>query len=140
LDKTQDPDTFFNQLLLINSVEEADALIAANQDHITRHFIRRVFESAYRLWEQNPEEVRGMLNVLTYAVNQLGAPLLMGDLLILRADWERRFEQSDRFRWLYAAALEEYRKLPDQAPSEIVVCLFNVRPCLLSTRRVQTGN
>jgi tetratricopeptide (TPR) repeat protein len=126
LDKTQDPDTFFNQLLLINSVEEADALIAANQDHFTRHFIRRVFEAAYQLLEHNPEEVQGMLNVLTYAVNQLAAPLLMGDLLILRADWERRFEQSDRFPWLYAAALDEYRKVPDQAVSEIAVCLFNL--------------
>src|SRR5439155_7998352 len=96
-----DPDTFLNQLLLVTSLAEANALIADNREHITRLFIQRVFQAAHDQREADPTAARGLLDVLVYAVKQLDDPLLMGDMLAYRADWERHEGQSDRLPWLY---------------------------------------
>lgn len=121
-----DPDIFLNQLLLVTSVAEANALIADNREHITRLFIQRVFQTAHDQREVDPTAARGLLDVLLYTVQQIDDPLLMGDVLSYHADWERREGQFDRLPSLYMAALEAYRKVPEQTPEEIARCLFNI--------------
>jgi hypothetical protein len=40
MEKSPDADTFFNQLLLVSSVGEANTLIASNRLYLTREFIQ----------------------------------------------------------------------------------------------------
>lgn len=123
--QAKDPDTFFNQLLQVDSVEAADMLIAENLEYLSREFIQRIFVAAEDLVNEMPEPVRAMLNVLTYAVEKSGNPLLQGDMLVHRARWERQQFQTERSAWLYVAAAEAYRLLPDQTTVEIAVSLSN---------------
>lgn len=126
MDESSAADEFFNQLLLVTSLENANALIDASREHVTRLFLRRVFEAARLERQASAEQARAMLNVLHYAVNRIADPLVLGDELALRAEWERQNEQSDRFLYLYAAALETYQRVPTQASPEIALCLFNL--------------
>ena len=122
-----DPDTFFNRFLQVKSVSEGHALIADadNEAQITRLFVQRIIQRARAQREENPVKAREMLDMLAYAVSRVNNPLLRGDVLAYRADWERTSEQPERYPWLYVAALEEYCQVPSQAPGEIARCLFN---------------
>ena len=123
-----DPDTFFNRFLQVKSVSEGHALIADadNEAQITRLFVQRIIQRARAQREENPVKAREMLDMLAYAVSRVNNPLLRGDVLAYRADWERTSEQPERYPWLYVAALEEYCQVPSQAPGEIARCLFNI--------------
>jgi hypothetical protein len=90
-----DCNDLLDQLLLVHSHEELDALIDSTQACFTRTFLRGA-ANAIEAWLVNNEpNAWHIWPVLEYAVNRVNQLLLRGDLAALWAETERKYRRND---------------------------------------------
>lgn len=122
---TEKPSAFLHQLQDAPSEEFAIALITANRDKLTRKFVEQTFQTASTLAGEALDQAKSILNILAYALEQAGEPVVQGDGFARRAAWERQYTPTERIPWLYVAATKAYRQSPQETAAEVAASLYN---------------